>query len=80
MRAELTWAGRPGAAGAITSALAGWKLLRFEVTEDASPGCDATRYSHTPALGTFSASVGANGDIMVLGKPPAGRTRARGLR
>ena len=65
MRAELTWAGRPGAAGAITSALAGWKLLRFEITEEASPGCDATRYSHTPALGTFSASVGANGDIMV---------------
>lgn len=65
VRAELSWTGRAGAAGAITSALAGWKLLRFEVTEDASPGCDAVRYSHTPSLGTFCASIGANGDVMV---------------
>ncbi len=65
MRAELTWHGNPGAAGAITSALASWNLVRFEITEDASPGCDAVRYSHTPALGTFSAVVAANGDIMI---------------
>jgi hypothetical protein len=71
-RAELDWQSRPGASGAITSALAGWNRLRFEVTEDASPGCDAVRYSHTPALGTFSAAVAANGDIMV----PEGRLRA----
>jgi hypothetical protein len=72
LRAELTWHGHPGAAGAITSALAGWNLVRFEVTEDASPGCDAVRYSHTPSLGTFTAVVAANGDIMV----PEGRLRA----
>ena len=48
MRAELGWQGRPGTAGAITSALAGWNRLRFEVTEEASPGCDAVRFSHTP--------------------------------
>jgi hypothetical protein len=65
MRAELQWVGSPGAAGAITSALASWNLLRFEVTEDASTGCDAVRYSHTPALGTFSAVIGASGDIMI---------------
>jgi hypothetical protein len=52
--------------------LAGWNLLRFEVTEDASPGCDAVRYSCTPSLGTFSAVVGGNGDIMI----PEGRLRA----
>jgi len=72
MRAELTWQGQPGAAGAITSALAGWNLARFEISEDASPGCDAIRYSHTPALGTFCAAVAANGDIMI----PEGRLRA----
>ena len=44
LRAELTWKGRPGTAGAITSALAGWNRLRFEVTEEASPGCDAVRH------------------------------------
>jgi hypothetical protein len=65
VRAELQWTGMPGAAGAITSALGSWKLVRFEVTEEASPGCDAVRYSHTPALGTFCAVAGANGDIMV---------------
>jgi hypothetical protein len=65
LRAELTWQGRPGAAAAITSALAGWNRLRFEVTEDASAGCDAVRYSYTPNLGLFSAVTGGNGDIMI---------------
>jgi hypothetical protein len=51
--------------GAITSALAGWNRLRFEVTEEASPGCDAVRYSYTPNLGIFSATTSANGDILV---------------
>src|SRR5208282_838705 len=51
--------------GEIASALAAWKLLRFEVTEEASAGCDAVRYSCTPTLGIFSAPVSANGDIMI---------------
>jgi hypothetical protein len=51
--------------GAITSALAGWNRLRFEVTEESSPGCDAVRYSYTPNLGIFSATTSANGDILV---------------
>jgi hypothetical protein len=72
LRAELTWQGRPGTAGAITSALAGWNRLRFEVSEEASAGCDAVRYSYTPNLGIFSAAASANGDIMV----PEGRLRA----
>jgi Protein of unknown function (DUF3145) len=72
LRAELSWQGRPGGAAAITSVLAGWNRLRFEVTEEASPGCDAVRYSYTPALGTFSAVTSANGDILV----PEGRLRA----
>jgi Protein of unknown function (DUF3145) len=72
LRAELTWHGQPGAAGAITSALAGWNRLRFEVSEEASPGCDAVRYSYTPDLGTFSAVTSANGDILV----PENRLRA----
>jgi Protein of unknown function (DUF3145) len=72
LRAELDWQGRPGTSAAITSALAGWNRLRFEVTEEASPGCDAVRYSHTPSLGTFSAVTSASGDILV----PEGRLRA----
>jgi uncharacterized protein DUF3145 len=72
MRAELDWQGRPGTAGEITSALAGWNRLRFEVTEEASPGCDALRFSYTPSLGVFSAVTMANGDILV----PENRLRA----
>jgi hypothetical protein len=65
LRAELTWHARPGTAGAIASALAGWNRLRFEVTEDSSPGCDGVRHCYTPDLGLFTAVTGANGDIMV---------------
>jgi hypothetical protein len=72
VRAELNWHGRPGTSAAISSELAGWNRLRFEVTEDASPGCDAVRYSYTPELGTFSAVTSGNGDILI----PEGRLRA----
>jgi hypothetical protein len=65
LRAELVWRAHPGTAGAIASALAGWNRLRFEVTEDSSPGCDGVRHCYTPDLGLFSAVTGANGDIMV---------------
>ena len=65
VRTELDWQGRPGTAGEIASALASWNMLRFEATEDASPGCDPVRYSCTPALGMFSASLSANGDVMI---------------
>ena len=72
LRAELDWQGQPGMAGEITSALAGWNRLRFEVTEEASPGYDAMRFSYTPALGVFSAVTMANGDVLV----PENRLRA----
>jgi len=65
VRTELAWQGRPGISGEVASALATWNLLRFEVTEEASPGCDAVRYSCTPSLGMFSGTVSANGDIMI---------------
>src|ERR1700722_661709 len=72
LRAELSWQARPGTAGQITSELAGWNRLRFEVTEDSSPGCDGVRYCYTPDLGTFTATTAANGDIVV----PENRLRA----
>jgi len=72
VRASLSWQAQPGTAGAITSALAGWNRLRFEITEDATPGCDGVRYCYTPDLGTFTAVTSANGDILV----PEARLRA----
>jgi hypothetical protein len=72
LRAELTWNARPGTAGAIASELAGWNRLRFEVTEDSSPGCDGVRHCYTPDLGIFTAMTAASGDIVV----PENRLRA----
>ncbi len=71
-RAELNWQGKPGTAGAVASALNAWQRLRFEVTEDASPGCDGVRYSYTPTLGVFTAVTSAAGEVLV----PEGRLRA----
>ena len=72
LRAELSWTARPGTAGAIASELAGWNRLRFEVTEDSSPGCDGVRHCYTPDLGIFTAVTAANGDVVV----PENRLRA----
>ncbi|MCP9949396.1 DUF3145 domain-containing protein [Actinomadura madurae] len=72
LRAELHWEGRPGTAAGITSALRNWKLVRFEATEDPTPGTDGVRFSFTPSLGVFTGVIGANGDIMV----PEDRLRA----
>ena len=72
VRAELSWHARVGTAGAIASALTGWNRLRFEVTEDATPGCDGVRYCHTPDLGMFTAVTSADGDILI----PENRLRA----
>lgn len=65
LRAECAWRGRAGTAGRLAAALRRWSLLRFEVTEESSPGCDGERYSHTPSLGVFRTPISANGDVMV---------------
>ena len=65
LRAEGTWRGRPGTAGRLASTLKRWTTPLFEVTEDASPGCDGERHSYTPTLGLFRAVVSANGDVLV---------------
>jgi hypothetical protein len=64
-RTELSWAGQPGTAAAIASALRGWNHLRFEVTEDPTPGSEGTRFSYTPELGVFHAVTGVHGDILI---------------
>jgi hypothetical protein len=64
-RAEYSWAGAPGSAAAITSAMRGWEQVRFEVTEDASHACEGSRYAYTPSLGVFHATTGPFGDILI---------------
>lgn len=65
-RAECVWAGKPGTAGALASALRQWPMCRFEVTEEASPGVDGERISHLPGRGVFRSETSASGDIVVV--------------
>lgn len=65
LRAETVWRGHPGTAGRLAAALRGWAPLRYEVTEEPSPGCDGERYAVTPSLGVHRATMSANGDVLV---------------
>jgi Protein of unknown function (DUF3145) len=65
VRAELAWEGEPGSASRLVSALRTWPQMRFEVTEDPTPGVEGERYSSTPTLGVFRATIGINGDVLV---------------
>jgi hypothetical protein len=40
-------------------------MVRFEVTEDPSPGTDGQRFCYVPGLGLWHARTSANGDIVV---------------
>lgn len=65
VRAELIWGGPLGTGARIASALHAFRQMRHEVTEDPSPGREGERFSFTPVLGLFRASIGAHGDVMV---------------
>ena len=65
VRTEVPWEGDPGSASRLVTALRSWPQLRFEVTEDATPGTEGERYSSTPALGVFRATIGVHGDVLV---------------
>jgi hypothetical protein len=65
LRAECEWSGDPGTAAAVANALRAWPMLRFEVTEEPSPGVDGERFCFVPGLGLWRASTSANGDIVV---------------
>lgn len=64
-RTELSWQAAPGTAAALASAMRGWQQVRYEVTEEPSPGCEGARYSFTPTLGIFHAVTGPHGDILL---------------
>ena len=64
-RTELAWSGEAGKGAALASKLAAYERVRFEVTEDATPGSDGQRFCFTPSLGAFSATVGVHGDILI---------------
>jgi Protein of unknown function (DUF3145) len=65
LRAECAWSGRPGTAGKLAAALRSWPMLRFEVTEEPSPGFDGERITFLPGRGVYRTTTGASGDIVV---------------
>lgn len=65
VRAELIWGGPQGTGARIASALHPFRQMRHEVTEDPSPGREGERFSSTPSLGLFRATIGMHGDVMV---------------
>ncbi|NMW89696.1 DUF3145 domain-containing protein [Mobiluncus curtisii] len=71
-RTEFSWVGMVGTGAKLASALRGWEHLRYEVTEDAAPGTDGGRWSHTPELGIFYAQTDSVGNVVV----PEGRILA----
>ncbi|MBV1854974.1 DUF3145 domain-containing protein [Catellatospora tritici] len=64
-RAECGWSGRPGSGAEIAHELRQWPMLRFEITEEPSPGVDGERFMHVPGRGLFRAAMGAAGDIQL---------------
>lgn len=64
-RAECDWTGRPGTGAELAAALRQWPMIRFEVTEEPSPGYDGERFMFVPARGLFRGTAGAAGDIQV---------------
>src|SRR3981081_1567813 len=74
LRAVTNWVGPVGTGGRLANALRSWSVLRFEVTEDPSPGVDGHRFSHTPQLGLWSGARSADGCILV------GEVRRRAMR
>ncbi len=65
VRAELSWMGEPGTGARLASTLRGWEHVRYEVTEEPSPGCDGSRWAHTPSLGIHHTWTSASGDTVV---------------
>ncbi|WP_086822502.1 DUF3145 domain-containing protein [Allokutzneria sp. NRRL B-24872] len=65
LRTECSWTGDAGTGGKLSSALRAWPMLRFEVTEEPSPGVDGERFCYAPGLGLWRARTSANGDIVV---------------
>ncbi|CAM3211896.1 DUF3145 domain-containing protein [Stackebrandtia soli] len=64
-RTDHVWMAEAGTGAELASALHQWPMLRFEITEDPSPGVDGERIMFVPGRGMYRAATSANGDLMV---------------
>lgn len=65
LRAEVCWWGPVGTCVPLAQALRNCLRVRFEVTEQPTPGGEGQRISFTPDLGLFRAITAANGDLLI---------------
>lgn len=65
VRTTLEWHGPQGTGALLASALQRLRNLRFEVTEEASPGADAGRWAYTPELGIFYGMTDSLGNTVI---------------
>ncbi len=65
VRAEYAWQGDIGTAARIVTALRTFNGVRYEVTQEPAAGHEGERYSITPGLGVFRATIGVHGDIQI---------------
>jgi hypothetical protein len=65
LRADASWSGKAGTAGRLAKALKAWPMVRFEITEEPSPGVDGERICHVPGRGIWRAAMSANGDVLL---------------
>lgn len=65
LRTECQWSGKVGTASELAGAIRAWSMVRFEVTEEPSPGVDGERIVHVPGRGLHRSTMSANGDILL---------------
>jgi hypothetical protein len=65
LRAEASWKGERGTGARLAAALRTWKMLRFEVTENASQGQDGERICQIPGRAIWRCATSSNGDIVL---------------
>ena len=64
-RTEIAWSGKPATGAELTSMLAGWQQLHFEVTQDPYLGQSGSRWSFVPALGIVHKTIDDMGNLTV---------------
>lgn len=65
LRAHMGWRARAGTGGRLAAAMRQMPLVRCEIAEEPSEGCDGERFSMTPDLGVFRSTMSGNGDVLV---------------
>ncbi len=64
-RSEFSWQGEPATGAMLTSALAGWKSVYFEVTQDPSQEQSGSRWCYTPQLGISHRMMDEFGNTLI---------------